>query len=122
MSELKAKICHYTDVLAEEMGDEAPGVTMRWIIDEENDNAPNFALRVVEVAPAGHTPNHNHPYEHENFIIEGKGQVLIDDEWHDIVPGDVVLVPPGVQHSYANTGQSMLRFLCGIPVSRLRPA
>ncbi len=121
MTEPIAKICHYTDVPAQVFGDDAPGVTIRWVIDEQKDGAPTYDLRVIEVAPGGHTPKHNHPFEHENFVIEGKGRLQINGEWHEIGPGDVVFVPPNAQHTYVNAGKEPFKFLCGIPVSRLRP-
>lgn len=121
MSEAIAKVCHYTDVPAEIFGDQAPGVTIRWLIDEDKDGAPVYALRLIEVAPGGHTPDHSHPFEHENFVIEGSGRVQIDGEWHQVGVGQVVFVPPGAQHTYVNAGQSPFKFLCGIPVSRLMP-
>jgi quercetin dioxygenase-like cupin family protein len=121
MTEPTAKVCHYTDVPAEVFGDSAPGVTIRWIIDEEADGAPNCALRVIEVAPGGHTPNHTHPFEHENFVIEGMGRVQINGEWHEVTVGDVVFVPPSAQHTYENAGYAPFKFLCGIPVSRHMP-
>lgn len=121
VTEPKAKAIHYTDVPAKRFGDEAPGVTIRWVIDEESDGAPNYALRVVEVAPGGHTPDHTHPYEHENFVLEGRGRVLIHEAWHDIGPGSVVFVPAGARHTYVNTGDTPFRFLCGIPTSKHMP-
>ncbi len=121
MPEPTAKVCHYTEVPAEVFGDEAPGVTIRWVIDEQQDGAPIYALRVIEVAPSGHTPDHTHAFEHENFVIEGKGRVQIDGEWHDVGVGDVVFVPPHTQHTYENAGDTPFKFLCGIPVSRLMP-
>ena len=121
MTNPTAKVCHYSKVPAKAFGDEAPGVAVRSVIDEDNDGAPTYALRVIEVAPGGHTPNHTHPFEHENFIMEGKGRVQIDGEWFDVGPGDVVFVPPDSQHTYVNGGEVTFKFLCGIPVSRLRP-
>ena len=121
MTEPKAKVCHYTEVPAEVFGDEAPGVTIRWVINEKDDGAPNYVLRVIEVAAGGRTPDHIHSFEHENFIIEGKGRVQIDGEWHEVRPGDVVFVPPGTQHTYVNMGDETFKFLCGIPASRLTP-
>ncbi len=121
MTKPTAKVCHYTKVPAEIFGDEAPGVTIRWVIDEERDGAPTYALRVIEVAPGGHTPDHTHPFEHENFIMEGTGRVQIDGEWFEVEPGDVVFVPPNSQHTYVNGGDGPFKFLCGIPVSKLRP-
>ncbi|MGD8371801.1 MAG: cupin domain-containing protein [Syntrophobacterales bacterium] len=121
MTEPTAKVCHYSEVPAEVFGDEAPGVTIRWVIDEDRDGAPTYALRVIEVAPNGHTPDHIHPFEHENFIMEGKGRVQIDGSWFEVGPGDVVFVPPNSRHTYVNDGEKPFKFLCGIPVSRLRP-
>ncbi len=121
MTEPKAKAIHYTDVPALTFGDEAPGVTIRWVIDEPRDGAPNYALRVIEVAAGGHTPRHAHPYEHENFVVEGEGRVLIEDTWHAVGPGSVVFVPAGVHHTYENTGAAPFKFLCGIPTARHMP-
>jgi quercetin dioxygenase-like cupin family protein len=78
-------------------------------------------LRVIEVAPGGHTPDHTHAFEHENYVIEGIGRVQIDGDWHDIRVGDVVFVPPNTQHTYVNAGDVPFKFLCGVPVSRLMP-
>lgn len=118
MTEPKAKAIHYTEVPAQVFGDEAPGTTIRWVIDEVHDGAPNYALRVIEVAPGGHTPRHAHPYEHENFVIEGQGRVLLNGQWHEVGPGSVIFVPAGMEHTYENTGEMPFRFLCGIPTSR----
>ena len=121
MGEPTAKVCHYKEIPAETFGDEAPGVTIRWLIGEEQDGAPVYASRLIEVAPGRSTPDHTHPFEHENFILEGTGKVRINDVWHELGSGYVVFVPPGARHRYVNTGQGPFKFLCGIPVSRLRP-
>ena len=120
MSEKKptAKVVHFTDVPAEEFGDEAPGVSIRLLIDAERDGAPVYVLRMIEVSPGCRTPDHSHPFEHENFVVEGTGEVVIEGGRHPVAQGDVVFVPPGVQHTYRNTAEVTLRFLCGIPVSR----
>lgn len=118
MSEPKGKAIHYTDVPAQTFGPEAPGVSIRWVIDEQHDGAPNYALRVIEVAPGGHTPRHQHPYEHENFVIEGRGRVLLGETWHELGPGSVAFVPANALHMYENTGEVPFKFLCGIPTSR----
>jgi quercetin dioxygenase-like cupin family protein len=120
MSESQGKVVHYTEVPANVVGAEAPGARMRWLIDDTHDGAPVYALRMVEIDPGGHSPHHNHPYEHENFVVEGVGRVFMNGVWHDLKPGDVVLVPPDVEHEYANAGSTPFKFLCGIPVTRLR--
>jgi len=120
MTEQKAKVVHYTDVPAQVFGDTAPGASIRWLIDDDHDGAPVYSMRMVEIEPGGHSPKHSHPYEHENFIVEGKGRLFIVDTWYDLKEGDVAFVPAGVLHQYVNAGDTRLKFLCGIPVKNLR--
>lgn len=122
MGEPKGKVTHYTEVPSARFGEEAPGTSIRWLIDEEHDGAPVFAMRAIEIEPGGHSPDHAHPYEHENYVLEGHGEVFIEDSWYPIGPGSVVFVPPGVRHQYRNTGSETFRFLCSVPVERLRGA
>jgi hypothetical protein len=49
---------HYTETPAELYGD-LKGVSIRWVIDQDDD-APNFAMRVIEVEPGCNTPYHTH--------------------------------------------------------------
>lgn len=115
------KHIHFTEVPSREFGDEAPGVSIRRLIDEEYDGAPFYNLRMLEIAPGGHTPEHSHRNEHENFVLEGEGEVMYEGTWHPLRGGDVVFVPPEVLHQYRNSGDSVFRFLCGVPSSRLLP-
>lgn len=121
MTEPKAKVIPYSDVPAQKFGPEAPGASIRWLIDDEHDGAPVYALRMIEIEPGGNSPNHAHPFEHENFVVEGKGRVFFNNEWHDVKAGDVIFVPPGEQHQYVNAGDTTFKFLCGIPVKKYLP-
>jgi quercetin dioxygenase-like cupin family protein len=121
MTEPKGKVMHYSDAPAQVYGDQAPGTVIRWLIDDDHDGAPVYALRMIEIAPGGHSPRHSHPHEHENFVVEGQGRVWMGDEWRSLKTGDVVFVPGGMEHTYENTGENPFKFLCGIPVKRLMP-
>jgi quercetin dioxygenase-like cupin family protein len=110
---------HYTRIKADEFGAGAPGVTIRQLIDEESDGAPYYNLRMIEIAPGGHTPEHAHDNEHENFVLEGAGEVLYDGMFHPVGPGDVIFIPPSSVHQYRNAGEGTFRFLCGVPVPRI---
>lgn len=119
-SKVQGKVVRYTDVPAQTFGPEAPGTSIRWLIDDDHDGAPIYALRMIEVEPGGHTPRHSHPYEHENFVVAGQGRVLVNGAWRAVQAGDVIFVPGGMEHIYENTGDTPFKFLCGIPVRRLR--
>jgi quercetin dioxygenase-like cupin family protein len=120
MSEKASPVKHYSQRSAQLFGPEAPGTSIRMLLSDELDGAPIYNMRMIEVEPSGHTPLHSHPYEHENYVLEGEGQVLIEGEVYQIGPGMVVLVPPNALHQYRNTGKNLMRFICSIPVEKLR--
>lgn len=99
----------------------ASGCHVRSLVSE-SDGAPNFAMRQFEVAPGGHTPRHSHGYEHEVFVLEGRGVVVEGDSEHPLRAGDVVFVAPHDIHQFRNTGESPLKFLCLIPNSASKMA
>ena len=95
----------------------AVGCRVRWLVDEQ-DGAPNFAMRRFEVAPGGFTPRHSHPYEHEVYVLDGEGEIFEGDAARPLRPGTVVYVAPDEVHQFRNTGPSPLTFLCLVPHSR----
>jgi len=109
------KLKHYSEIPLEEVEmDGAKGASIRWLISQK-DGAPNFATRLFEVAPGGFTPYHTHSWEHENFIVSGEGALVTEDGDKPFKAGDVIYVPPQFKHSYKNTGDETLKFLCIIP-------
>lgn len=82
------------------------------------DGAPNFALRQIQVQPGGHTPLHSHDYEHEVFVVDGAGTILLEGAYRPIRKGDVIYVPAHEEHQFKATPSDTLRFLCLVPMSR----
>jgi quercetin dioxygenase-like cupin family protein len=110
-------ICNVADAPAKPV--EMPGVKgvkMAVMCGREH-GAPNFSLRQFQVEPGGHSPRHSHDYEHEVFIIEGGGTVLLDGAERPIRSGDVVFIPADHEHQF-KAGAAGMRFLCLVPVSR----
>jgi quercetin dioxygenase-like cupin family protein len=111
------KVNHYEQVAKAPVTMEgARGCQVRWLVDEAQ-GAPNFAMRQFEVAPGGYTPKHSHPYEHEVFVLEGRGVVVEGDVEHPLSAGDFVFVTPNEVHQFLNTGSAPLKFLCMVPNS-----
>ena len=94
----------------------AKDVEIRWLISKE-DGAENFAMRMFELQPGGHTPLHTHPHEHEVFAVEGQGTFVFEGQEYEFGSEHVIFVPPGKEHRFKNTGNSVLRMLCLIPTS-----
>ena len=110
------KIVHYTDVPAENPGGETKGVTLRWVVSAE-DGAPNYYMRVFDIAPGGYSPLHSHAWEHEIYILSGEGEVVEEGGSTPIRPGTAIFIPGEETHQLKNTGERLLRFICTIPAS-----
>lgn len=95
-------------------GEPAKGVAARVVIGK-SDGAPNFCMRVFEIAPGGHTPKHAHAWEHEMFVHAGQGEVYGNGRWHPATSGNVVFIPAHEEHQIRNTGEDLLVVVCLIP-------
>ncbi|MBN2466325.1 cupin domain-containing protein [candidate division WOR-3 bacterium] len=106
---------HFTEVKEDPPTMAGMQATIRWLIADK-EGAPHFAMRVIEIKTRGEKiPLHRHDYEHEVFIIEGKGNVLGPAETKPVAYGNFVYVPAGEEHGFENTGDAPFRFICVIP-------
>ena len=80
------------------------------------DRSPKFSFRVLTTEPGGHTPVHQHAYEHMNYVISGEGVLVTDDREHELREGDFALVSPGGKHQYKNcSADRNLVVICAVP-------
>jgi len=79
-------------------------------------NAPNFAMRKFTIGKGGCSPFHQHPWEHEVYVLAGRGAVRTADGSHPVEPGDFAFVPPNDEHQFINDGDEALEFLCIVPL------
>jgi len=107
------RVYPYTSVPAETYPG-AEGVAIRWAIGE-NVGAPNFALRVIDVATGAGTVWHAHDWEHEVFVLAGKGVARDSNGDTPIEAGSCIYVAPSELHQFINRGETPLRFICVIP-------
>lgn len=81
----------------------------------DNMNPPNFCLRLFDIYPGGHTPRHAHAWEHELFVVEGTGKIILKDREEKLIPGDAIFVEPKELHQFVNDGEKTFRLICVIP-------
>jgi quercetin dioxygenase-like cupin family protein len=53
---------------------------------------------VVDLDPNVHLPRHSHPHEQLGIVIEGQIEFIIADQKKVLNPGEVYLIPGGVEH------------------------
>ena len=83
----------------------------------KDDGAPVFSFRVFTLEANGHTPYHQHPFEHVNYVIEGNGVIVKENgEEVEIKKGDFALINPDEKHQYRNTSaQEPFVIICAVP-------
>lgn len=87
----------------------AQGVQKRLLIHKK-EGAENFYMRLFVVDQAApFPPPHSHPWEHEIYILEGKGIVIGVDGEKPFKTGDVIFIPPNERHQLKQ--QETLRFI-----------
>jgi quercetin dioxygenase-like cupin family protein/pyrroloquinoline quinone (PQQ) biosynthesis protein C len=67
--------------------------------------------RMVRIPPGKFNEKHKHAHETLIHILEGSGQVLIDDRVLPVSAGDSILVPRWAMHQTQNLGDTEMRFL-----------
>ena len=108
------KVANFIDTKL--MQNSPPGV-VRYEAINADDGAPNFTLRVFEIAPGSSTISHEHPWEHEYFVYSGRGVVAGERGETPIAKDNVVFIAPGEHHSIVNNSDEPLRFVVATPLS-----
>lgn len=112
---IRMKIAHLTEIPAEPVDMDGAKNCKVQLAVTPRDGAPNFAMRIFDVAPGGHTPLHHHPYEHEIYVMQGRGSIWREGQEVPLKPGDVLYVPADETHQFKNAGGEAFKFMCLIP-------
>jgi len=79
------------------------------------DIGPNFSMRCFTIEAGGEMPLHTNTVEHEQFVLKGRAQVIIDNAAYEVKKNDIVFIPAGIKHSYKVLGDEAFEFLCVVP-------
>jgi quercetin dioxygenase-like cupin family protein len=115
------KVQHYGEIAPLSVAgieETTQGLTIRRVIDEV-DGAGDFMMDVFEIEPGGWTGLHQHPWEHQIFVVTGHGEVTGSTGTTRFGPGQVIFIAPEEEHQFRNTGSSSVLFVCSIPKAAL---
>jgi quercetin dioxygenase-like cupin family protein len=97
-------VSHFCDLENRETKEIVPGVRMRTFWGDR------MLAAVVDLDPQAVVPQHSHPHEQAGTVLSGALELTIDGETRWLAPGDVYLIPGGVEHG-AQTGDTPTRIL-----------
>lgn len=88
------------------------GALSKALVGPDNSGSKLVDFRISRYAPAAYVEEHVHAVQEQiYYVIEGEGVLTLDGAKHLMGAHDYVFVPPGVRHSFANTGLAGLVFL-----------
>jgi mannose-6-phosphate isomerase-like protein (cupin superfamily) len=88
------------------------GALSKELAGPETVGSSRVDFRISRYAPMAYVQEHQHQIQEQvYYVLEGEGLLTLDDESHLMRPNDYVYVPPGVRHSFTNTGLDGLVFL-----------
>ncbi len=88
-------------------------LTVRWLLGEP-EGAPNFEMRYFSLTGEISTDWHSHEWEHQVFVVAGKGKFKNSDQEVELQPGNALFVAPGEQHHFICSGERF-DFICVVP-------
>lgn len=87
------------------------GFSTNLLIGESNTGCDEISIQITNILPGKMQPIHSHPEYQCYYILQGKGQVIIDDEQQELQAGDAVLIPANAKHGIKNIGEITLKYL-----------
>jgi quercetin dioxygenase-like cupin family protein len=88
------------------------GALSKALVGPHNSGSKRIDFRISRYAPNAYVAEHAHEVQEQiYYMLEGEGLLTLDEEKHLMRPHDYVYVPPGVRHSFTNTGTAGLVFL-----------
>jgi quercetin dioxygenase-like cupin family protein len=92
------------------------GMTANYLWSTD-DGCKNFAMRLMEFEPGGHTSYHFHVEEHEFYFLEGKAAYVDGDRKEiPVSPGETIYCASDEPHQIKNVGTTKMRMICTIPI------
>lgn len=108
-------VIKYSDVQAVPVNVEGAARVSKKVPVGRAEGWEGHTLRTFTLEPGGHSPRHSHDWEHVNYVVGGRGRLMVDGETHDVEEKDFAFVPPNVEHQYSNPFDEPFEFICIVP-------
>lgn len=87
------------------------GALSKMLVGPGNAGTSRVDFRISRYAPNAYVQEHSHKVQEQiYYVLEGEGVLTVGKERHLMRAHDYVYLPPGVRHSFTNTGLAGLVF------------
>ena len=111
-SELKLLVEKMANMRWKEYPGHFGGALSKELAGPETTGSSRMDFRISHYAPMAYVQEHVHQIQEQvYYVLEGEGILTLDEAKHLMKPHDYVYIPPGIRHSFTNTGTQGLIFL-----------
>ena len=108
----KASIKNVVETAWQQFPGHFGGALSKPLVMPKNAGTRHIDYRISMYQPMAHVKKHAHKVQEQVYhVLEGEGLMEIDGETRVVRKHDVIFLPPGVEHSIANSGINDLVFL-----------
>lgn len=94
--------------------DASAGITKQVLIGKD-EGAADFIVRYFTIPRGGKSALDQHAHQHGVVVVQGRGRVLLGEQWHFIETGDAVFTSTDEVHQFEAVGSVPLGFIWVIP-------
>jgi quercetin dioxygenase-like cupin family protein len=91
-----------------------------WRLARKAVGAESFGFNVVDIAPGGQIPEHDHTGDNQEevfIILDGRATIVAGDDEHDAPAGTYCRYTPEIRRTIRNDSEGNVRaLLIGVPV------
>jgi quercetin dioxygenase-like cupin family protein len=91
-----------------------------WRLARKTLGAESFGFNVVDIAPGGQIPEHDHSGDNQEevfIILDGQATIVVDDDEHEAPTGTYCRYAPEVKRTIKNDSDTNVRaLLIGVPM------
>jgi mannose-6-phosphate isomerase-like protein (cupin superfamily) len=105
-------VSHIAEIPWQEYPGHFGGALSKALVRPETCGSRRIDFRISSYQPMAHVQEHVHQVQEQVYhVLEGEGLLTLDDRRVLMRRHDFVFVPPGVRHSFTNSGLVPLVFL-----------
>ena len=84
---------------------------VRWktLLSADRTPSDTFTLGIASLEPGDVLREHRHAQAELYLVLDGTGDVMLEDAVHPLAAGAAVFIPGGARHGIRNTGSAALR-------------
>jgi mannose-6-phosphate isomerase-like protein (cupin superfamily) len=101
----------YVTDLASAPTRELDGLVSHILLEEGDAPGGELSITWVDVKPGGEQKPHSHGPQQVYVVIRGSGRMRVGEDERDVHEGQMVFIPPNVEHGIVNSGEEVLTYV-----------